>query len=795
MNEPGRLPPFLRSRAPIIGLALGTAALFAFGFIPLFDGPGYEISLVSGLILPACAAIATALELSRNNFSRRPSGAAEASPGESEAPRPPEPLDMLFRGLANGAALGLAGYLTTLVHGARSGFCDAWTGTQNFVLGPWIGAVLGGAWGAVAAEIAARPATLRRRRVVAVLAALAGPLTGVVVSLYRFFSSPMVFAYDPFVGFFSGTIYDTVIEAAGLLSYRAGSAATLGAAIVLALHLRRNERGGLSLRWTGRPGVALAGALCAVASIVHMASGTRLGHYQTPASIAHALGARSEGNRCIVLYPRGFREDDAARFTRDCDAHVRALERWFEVKGPDRITAYLFANVAQKASLMGAADTQIAKPWRHEIYVQGGAYPHPALGHELAHVLAGVFAHGPFKTGGSLGGWLPNPGLIEGVAVAASPPTGDLSPAEWAKAMKDLKLLPRLADLFALGFLGQNGAVAYTVSGAFVGFVKDTYGAEVMRTWYGGKSLPELTGKPWSELEASFHASLDALALSDAARAQAKARFDRPGIFGRRCPHVVDACTRKADSLRGSGDQDGALEQYLIVRSLDPNDAMVRVSMARTRVQKGDVEAGKADLRAIAGDEKVPRHVRDRALEDLADLALAPGGDGAFAAASYRELMTRTVDEDTLRTLEVKVFAAETPRARAAVYMFLVGKPGRGTDHVRAADLMGVWSREAPDDGLPYYLLGRQLHATGQFAEAQEKLALASAKRLPTARVEVEALRLRIVGACAQRDPIAARTSYDAYRARPEVPKARGEAMAGFVARCSEETGAIPAGP
>jgi hypothetical protein len=620
-----------------------------------------------------------------------------------------------------------------------------------------------------------------------VIAGLLGPLGGVAVSLWRFFGSPMVFAYDPFAGFFSGTLYDTVIDASGLISYRAGSLATLGAAIVLALHLRRRPDGRLRLAWIGRPGVAIAGAVCAIASVAHSASGPDLGHWQTPASIAKALGGRADGARCSVIHPRGMRADDLDRFVRDCDANVRQVEAWFGAKGPDRITVYLFGDVGQKAYLMGAADTQIAKPWRREVYVQQAAYPHPVIGHELAHVIAGAFARGPFKTAGDLGGLIPNPGLVEGVAVAASPREGDLSPAEWAKAMKDLHLLPKLSDLFALGFLGANSGVAYTVSGAFVGFVKDSYGAAAVRDWYGGKPLPAITGLSWSELETKFLGALDALPLSDAARSQAKARFDRPGIFGRRCPHVVDKCVRQADGLRSSGDEDGALDLYARVRELDPGDAMIRVMMARARIKKGELEAGKADLTAIAADEKAPRHVRDRALEDLADLALAPGGDGAFAAATYRELMARTIDEDTLRTLEVKAWAAETPRARQAIFEFLVGDPIRGADRVRAALLFGKWIQEAPRDGLPEYLMARHLFGAGLYASGMSSLDAALGKSLPTARVEVEALRLRVVGACAVHDPVGARRAYDAYQRRPEAPKARRDAMAALVARCAEE--------
>lgn len=772
------MPPFLRSRTPVIGLGLAAAAVFAAGFVPLFDTPGYEIALAAGLVVPSCAAVATALELSAAL------AAARRSAGEGAAF--PEPVDVLSRGVANGAVFGLAAYLTTLIHGARTGFCDAWTGTWIFALGPLFGSILGGAWGVVAGAVAGRVARPRWRRTASVLLGLLGPLTGVAVSLWRFFASPMVFAYDPFAGYFSGTLYDTVIDASGLVTYRAGSLATMGAAVVLALHLRFRESGKLAFAWRGRPGLALVGLACALASVTHIALGTQLGHHQTPDSIARALGARADGARCTVLHPRGVRDDDAARFVRDCDAHVRQLEGWFEGRGPDRITVYLFADVRQKAALMGAAETQIAKPWRREVYVQAAPYPHQVIGHELAHVVAGSFARGPFATAGDLGGLVPNPGLIEGVAVAAAPREGDLSPMEWARAMKDLGILPKLDRLFALGFLGANSGVAYTVSGAFVEYIKNVHGAAAIRDWYGGKSLPAVTSSSWPELEASFHAALDALPLSEAARVQAKARFDRPGIFGRRCPHVVDACRRRADALRDAGDEEGVLETYATMRALDPNDPTLPVLVARSKIRAGEISAGQDELRAIAADERAPRHVRDRALEDLADLALAPGGDGAFAAATYREIMERTADEDALRTLEVKAASVGSPRARAALFLLLIGEPGRGPDRVRASEMFGLWSKEAPADGMPDYLMARQLLGAGLHAEAAARLDAALSKELALPRVQIETLRLRTVAACALGDPIAAEKAYDAYRARPEVPRARRESMAALVERCSE---------
>ena len=169
-----------------------------------------------------------------------------------------------------------------------------------------------------------------------------------------------------------------------------------------------------------------------------------------------------------------------------------------------RVTAYLFRNSADKRRLMGAGDTFIAKPWRREVYLQAAGYPHPVLGHELAHVVAGSFAPGPFHIAGQWKGVKANPGLIEGIAVAAAPDEDVLTPAEWSRAMLDLKLLPSVGALFSFDFLGENASKSYTVAGAFVRFIKENFGATTLRAWYGGATLPALTKASWDDLESKF---------------------------------------------------------------------------------------------------------------------------------------------------------------------------------------------------------------------------------------------------------------------------------------------------
>ncbi|WP_052375597.1 tetratricopeptide repeat protein [Chondromyces apiculatus] len=760
----GAMPQLHGSRVVRIGAGVIATAMLLIGFLPLFGGPGYESALAAGLLVPGAAAIVTAIDVSRHR---------------------PSPLDALGRGVAVGAALASVAYFTTLIHGLRVGFCDLPAGSAFFALGPFCGAMLGGAWGAIAGEVAAR---VRRRRTAAVLLALSAPVASVVVSVVRFVTSPIIFAYDPFVGFFSGTLYDTIVSYTGLITYRVGTGATLVAATVAALHLRREEEGQIGVHWLGRPGVLVLGAVAFVGSVAVSAWGDALGHWQTAASISEELGATTQGRRCDVVHPRGLPADEARRFVQDCDAHVAAAERWLGAPAlvdgqPLRIRAYVFANAEQKGALMGAARTYIAKPWRREVYLQESGYPHPALGHEIMHVMAGAFGRGPLRIAGALGGLLPDPGLIEGIAVAGSPREGDLSASEWAKAMKDLRLLPRLKRLFALGFLAENSSTAYTVSGAFVEWVHERHGAGAVRAWYGGQPLPEITGAPWEAMEREWHDKLDAIVLTDAARVQAQARFDRPAIFGRRCPRVVDACKREAERLQGRGDFVGAREQLEKVITLDGSPT-ARIDLAELDLAAGERVKGVAALETIAGDEKVPRHLRDRALEMLANAALA-AHEGERAALLFGEVASRMVDEDRLRTLDVKVKAAVDARAWAPVVELLIGSRAMDPDAARAAELLGAWAASTPEDGLPSYLLARQRTGGGRLDDAAQRLDLALAASMDLPRVRAEAARLRLVVACGLGDAASATRAFDLYERSGPNPS-RLDAARRLLQRCTE---------
>jgi hypothetical protein len=706
--------------------------LAGIGFLPLFGGPGYEQSVATGVVVPTAAAIAVALELSAS---------ADVAP-----------LTCVARGIGVGALLAGVSYLTALLHGLRVGMCDFWGGSLLFVLTGGFGALMGGAWGALIAETCRGR---KRRRLWCVLLGIAGPLGGVIISVARFYASPMIFAYDPFFGYFSGALYDTIVDVrTALWTYRAASLATLAGMALVASAMLRTAGGTLAFRPLRGNAPAIArlslGVAALVTSLAMAADGPALGHWQTADSIAAALGGHASGPRCDVVYPDSMLAEQVRLAVRDCEEELAADEQRLGAHLEGRLTAFVFRDAEEKRQLMGAADTSIAKPWRREVYIQKAGYPHPVLGHEIAHVVSGSFARGPFRVAGGLGGLWPNPGLIEGIAVATSPDDDELTDAQWARAMMDGGMLPRMGDLFSIGFLGENSAKSYTVAGAFVGWALGAWGPATVRAWYGGGSIEALTGQSWDALQKQFETWLAGQSMPPEAVAYAKAKFERPSVWGRKCPHAVDALDHRADKCRDEHRFARADQLYGEALARDPHDWHARFDLARIETWYGDEARGRSQLGELAADEHTPRTWRDKAQEALADDDLARGR-GALAADVYRALAIRTPEEDEARTLEVKALSVENPPALRTIVDLLVGEPGKPVDSWIGALSLGQWSEETHEP-LSAYLVGKNLALREDYARAATWLDRAIEEGAETPRIGRELLRQRAICACALED-------------------------------------------
>ena len=450
-------------------------------------------------------------------------------------------------------------------------------------------------------------------------------------------------------------------------------------------------------------------------------------------------------------------EDQIQLLVKDCEEELAHDERALGAHLGGRLTAFFFRDAAEKKRLMGAADTYIAKPWRREVYLQLHAYPHPVLGHEIAHVVAGSFGRGPFRIAGAARGWWPNPGLIEGVAVAASPDEEELTDAQWARAMMDLGILPPMQRVFSFGFLGESSAKSYTLAGAFVRWLIARSGTGVVRRWYGGEDVTALTGMTWSGLDDAFRGWLGGVTLAPETAAYAKARFDRPSVFGRKCPHVIDGLRAGADRCRDALQVDRARDLYHDVLARDPHDWGARSGLAIMELRFGDAVVGAVGLRELADDEEVPRPWRDRSAEALADTLLASADARLWQKAmdGYAELAAHAKDEDVGRTLEVKRYVASRapaePEGREAMVALLIGSRGRPVDAEEGLARVAAWAK-GTGDPVAEYVLGKNLVNREFWAEAAEHLDRAIASGEPTVRIGRELLKDRAISACALDD-------------------------------------------
>ena len=705
------------------------------GLLPLLGGPRYEAALLAGVLAPGCAALAAA----------RRAGARLELEGELSG------QEILWVGLRTGLGHACVVLWVATLHGVFFGFCEPGPGYGLLLLGPGVGSVLGGFWGAGVGVLPGRP----RRRLNLALLALAAPVSTAVWGLAEFATSASVYAFDPFVGYFGGPLYDTVSYDLGrLLLFRAGSCATVLALVVAAPAVRvlrtldgriRVKVGRGSARWV------VAGAL-ALTSLAHAGASPQLGLRTTTRSLAAALPSSHSWGVCRVRHSPRLPTHDAARLARECAAHVEQIRGFFGLEGSGApIDVFLFENAEEKWRLIGARSTYIAKPWRREIYIQNEVFPHPVLGHELAHVVAGEFGRGPLRIAGPLGGLLPDPGRIEGFAVAAAPAEqGEATELEWSSAMLELGRLPAVRTLFSLGFLGTSAVRAYTTSGAFIAFLHEQYGPEILRRFYGGDPLPELTGRSWQDLDRDFREKLSGLTVPRSVTLLAEEVFSRPAVWGRRCPHAASRSFEAAYAVCGGRPEDlrARLAQALRLDATRVDElAMVPACLANA----GDKQAALEETQMLLARADLSQRAKSRVRVARADLLREAGEVGA-ARSLYLSVREEALARAERRAVDVKLWALGrgAPDQDAVFQLLGVGAttPGEG---MRISDL-SRWHETSGDPGVPAYLLGLQLADREPRESLPYLLEAAEAQALPSPDLRVEAWRRILIVACRLED-------------------------------------------
>ncbi len=728
-----------------LGLA-GLCALVLCG-VPLLAVHGAESALLLGVLLPPMAAWVAA----RLTVLLRDAGGVQRVGQAFE------------RALGYGALLFALPSLVLWLDALRIRNCTPGLGFAFMLLGPGFGTLLGSVVG-VCAALCTRSARS------GCWLALAVPLSGVGIALARFYATPAIFMYGHFYGYFPGTLYDEGVSITGpFLWLRVFSCAWLAGLTLLATSASNPA----TLRWapsatSARTSSFALGLGCIAVALTAELFAPELGHASSVASLQAALGGELRSARCQLHFPREWSPRTRRRLADDCDFRVWQAERWLGVSHPQTISVFLFRSPEEKGALMGAADTNLAKPWRSESFISENGWPNPVLGHELVHVVAAATGRGPLRvTGRALGLW-PDPALIEGVAMAAAWQTqAGLTPHEWARAMLELGMAPPLDQLFGAGFLAQARGLAYTLCGSLLRFVAERYGSASVRRAYASGDLAQAVGIPLSQLQTQWHAYLRSLPLAKSSLELARARFSGSSILSELCPHALAKLHDKLDADLAAGNDRGASTRCTQILHIDPADSATRSTLVPVLARLGDTKAAAHELGQLAPGGK-PSAFFARAEQALADEAFR-NGQLERAAGQYEALLQAPNDDDALRVLQVKNIAAHSlPRQRQLLFELLVGAPGERIEPASAVHIARELRAER-SDGLALYLEARQLYNQKRFAFAAPLLARALAAGLPSPELSAEALHLLAISrfALGQLDEAAALLQRYASDGRP----------------------------
>jgi tetratricopeptide (TPR) repeat protein len=687
--------------AAIVGIALA--------FIPLLAVHGVESALALGVLLPPWVAATAASYTERNRDVRG--------------------VDLMLRTMGAGLLIWAIPVVLLGLSSLRIRQCAPGEGLAFVVLGPAVGCALAACVGVWVAG-----STNGSRLAPWIAAAI--PIGAALVGLWAFYATPTVYVFGAFAGYFPGAIYDDIVQIpTRYLTYRATMVVAVLSLTVLFDALWDPASGRLELASHGRSYIGAVAVSVGALGIVAASywHGDRLGHWVSEEYLIERLGKTERGRHCVVHMPREMRPEDARRLLEDCDFHVERTRKLVGLPSTEPVTAYFFRNQNEKKELIGVGRTLIAKPWRSEVYLQVAGWPHPVLGHEVVHAVLGEVGRGPFAVAATFGGLVPNPGIVEGAAVAlAWDLREDLDPDQWSKIMMDREELPAASTVMSVKFSALPARRAYMAAGSIIRFLVATRGMDALLEVYRRGAIEGL-----SELETQWHAYLEEVPVTPHERGVAEVELARPSIFSATCPHEVAKLRADLSGDEAARDDARTIETCRAILEIDEHEPRAHAALVGALARTEHDEEARAQLDALRAAMNAPKPIVAAALEQYADARWTLGSLDE-AAELYEELLTIPRTDGPARQSEVKKLAlGANPRERELVYEMLLGRSSSPVVVHLAQTLASI-----RDDGLGQYLEARQLVGQNRFALALPLLQDAKRLGLPTLRLERELNRI-----------------------------------------------------
>jgi tetratricopeptide (TPR) repeat protein len=508
-----------------------------------------------------------------------------------------------------------------------------------------------------------------------------------------------------------------------------------------------------------------------------------------------------KGRGPLVLHadPRTVTAADVDLLLAEGTLWLGRIEQRLGLHPRDTIHVWVHASPEAKRRWTGAARADFALPWKGEIHTVNRGVPHPTLGHELVHVVAGQLLGNPF--GVPFGPAGPRYGLIEGLAMAVAPEL---------KAEQDLTLLEDAAALTRLGRLAP--ARALLAGGAFVteaherAYVGVGAAVQALAAHANGPATLQAlyrTGTVAGALESSekaeaffawYQQALDTLSLPAGALATVGGHFSAPSI-------VTGSCRGGPSAWTGAAPVGGPSEAARALDALPPRATLdLAWSLQATVLMQGDSARalgawrrvlGAADSLAIADASLAQGDLLARAgWLDSARLAWTMAPPAARAPAVARAIAART--------LLLEGLAATSPAhdvAAAALDYLVRASTGASAGALvpLATTLARADAANAPPAAvrtLAAYLLGRRLWLDGDLDAAAPWLARVHADPPLPAPLATEALVLHAQALARAGRGAEAATRLTEARRTPGLRRAMDLRLADLAARSERGAGA-----
>ncbi|MBI5473358.1 MAG: hypothetical protein HY961_13520 [Ignavibacteriae bacterium] len=551
--------------------------------------------------------------------------------------------------------------------------------------------------------------------------------------------TPAIFSYNFFFGYFPGLTYDEALGIGLPLVVFRLLTLVLAAALVwmtwlLLTNTKREDK-------TWEKGVALLGVMvqgkntfitAALATLVIVTWWFRgeLGFDSTSMFIQRQLGQRHETEHFIIYYSsQSYSANEMHWIAAEHEFRLKQITNILSLNYRSKIESYIYPSSEAKKRLMGAGNTNIAKPWSGQIHLTKQSLD-GTLKHELVHVVAAPF--GVPIVNASL-----STGLVEGLAMAIEWDWGNRTLHQYAAAMKKFGVGPDISSLMTItGFASQSSSISYVLAGSFCRFLIETYGIRNMMLVYRSSDYDAVYGKPLKAIITEWRAFLVTVPVAEQERDAIDVLFRRPPIFEKVCARVVAARNILAGKKFAHHEYEAAAGLYR--QSYEDGRGYDALSGFLTSTLRAGQFADVISTfdTATRGSQNPSQYI-----PLMINVGLAQWGNGHLDAA--RALFQRVEIADLGETLtESSVICRVATRDstnRDALLRYFLSSP---SDSQRVV-LLDSMAQNAVDHWLPIYLKGRVLMRLERWEQA-----LLSLQRLEQGLPEpiLEAQRLKTVG-------------------------------------------------